>query len=403
MIRCEFPSLDNGHSMKKNLYEILEIKPSATQEEIKKNYHYLLHAYHPDKFPGEELKQKAETKTKEIINAYGTLGDPQKRKRYDAFINEVNKPKKNNETKIPYSKTEAPNPKTHQTNKNGFTQYSENKHQENPNIKFGICQNCQKISEVQNLRFSRVHTILFFYYRMRIKMGFICGKCSIQLFWKYTCITVLFGWLGIGLLPSIVVLIGNFINFIKSSKLRKTYSNRFDIAFGWKLTTVSFIFLAAYLFVLPKINNSDRQENPTQNTPSTSNNVLEDGNYEVTNTLTPTMDYLDMVRTYEAKHGKNYDGNNASAISPTCSKWNKISSFDVGKTMCVYGTVYDSYWGGDIFFIRFSKTPNSFRFIVLNNRYFEDIDNKCIQATGLIEKTGDLLYMELGDRLDPCN
>jgi len=387
------------------LYEILEVSPSATQEEIKKNYHYLLHAYHPDKFPGEELKQKAEIKTKELIKAYEILCNPQKRKVYDVLINASREPNQNIKTNFSYSESEVRNHKTNQSSKDGSTPSSKNKHQENADIKTGVCQNCQKITKIQSLRFSRVHTILFFYYRKITKKGSICGKCSIELFWKFTCITLLFGWLGIGLLPSIMVLISNFINFFKSKNLRDSLTNKLNIAFVWKITTISIIFLTAYLLVLPKINDFNKQQNPNENSSSSTekDRDFEDNTYEISITSTPKIDYLDMVKTREARYEKNEENNNDSPNSSTCSKWNEISSFDVGKTMCVYGTVYDSYRGGDIFYIRFSDKQNSFRFIVLNNYYFKDINNKCIQATGLIEKEGDLLYMILGDRLYPCD
>lgn len=72
----------NGKNMK-DYYQILEIPPTATNDEIKKQYRFLSQAWHPDKFPNAEQKAKAEEKIKAINEAYNVLGNPSKRKEYD--------------------------------------------------------------------------------------------------------------------------------------------------------------------------------------------------------------------------------------------------------------------------------------------------------------------------------
>ena len=69
--------------MAKDYYQILGVPRSATDEEIKKAYRKLAMQYHPDRNPGKE--EWANEKFKEINEAYGALGDPQKRKQYDQF------------------------------------------------------------------------------------------------------------------------------------------------------------------------------------------------------------------------------------------------------------------------------------------------------------------------------
>lgn len=64
--------------MSKNYYDVLGIKKTATQDEIKKAYRELCKKYHPDKNGGDD------TKFKEINEAYETLGDETKRKQYDS-------------------------------------------------------------------------------------------------------------------------------------------------------------------------------------------------------------------------------------------------------------------------------------------------------------------------------
>lgn len=64
----------------KNLYEILEVAKTAAADEIKKSYRSLAKKYHPDLHPGDK---QAEARFKEINEAYATLGDEEKRRRYD--------------------------------------------------------------------------------------------------------------------------------------------------------------------------------------------------------------------------------------------------------------------------------------------------------------------------------
>ena len=66
-------------------YECLNVKPEASQDEIRKSYKKLAIKWHPDKNPGNE--KEAEEKFKQISQAYAVLGDKSKRKEYDAYRN----------------------------------------------------------------------------------------------------------------------------------------------------------------------------------------------------------------------------------------------------------------------------------------------------------------------------
>jgi molecular chaperone DnaJ len=64
----------------KDYYKILEIKPNASQAEIKKAYRLLAVKYHPDKNNGDKV---SEERFKEISESYIILGDASKRNAYD--------------------------------------------------------------------------------------------------------------------------------------------------------------------------------------------------------------------------------------------------------------------------------------------------------------------------------
>ncbi len=68
---------------KKNYYDVLGVKKTATEEEIKKAYRALAMKYHPDRNPGN--KKEAEERFKEINEAYAVLSDKDKRRQYDQF------------------------------------------------------------------------------------------------------------------------------------------------------------------------------------------------------------------------------------------------------------------------------------------------------------------------------
>ncbi len=69
------------------LYEVLGVSKTASQDEIKKAYRKLSRKYHPDSNPDRSPAEAktAEAKFKEVQNAFDTLSDPEKRKQYDTF------------------------------------------------------------------------------------------------------------------------------------------------------------------------------------------------------------------------------------------------------------------------------------------------------------------------------
>ena len=64
-----------------NPFEILELLPGASMDEIKTAYHRLAKQWHPDRFSGDS-KAAAEDRFRMLTEAFNALKDPDKRKAY---------------------------------------------------------------------------------------------------------------------------------------------------------------------------------------------------------------------------------------------------------------------------------------------------------------------------------
>jgi molecular chaperone DnaJ len=67
---------------KRDYYEALEVDKNASDEDIKKSFRQLAKKYHPDVNPGDST---AESRFKEINEAYEVLSDQTKKSRYDRY------------------------------------------------------------------------------------------------------------------------------------------------------------------------------------------------------------------------------------------------------------------------------------------------------------------------------
>ncbi len=88
----------------KNYYQILNIKPTATDEEIKRSYRVLAKRYHPDVNPGDSA---ASEKFSDINEANSVLSDPKARAEYDQKLKEAATPRRNPEDIIARQRAQA--------------------------------------------------------------------------------------------------------------------------------------------------------------------------------------------------------------------------------------------------------------------------------------------------------
>ena len=64
-------------------YQILGVRPNASETEIKKAYRKLALQYHPDRQQTPQAREEAHHVFTKISNAYEVLSDPHKRREYD--------------------------------------------------------------------------------------------------------------------------------------------------------------------------------------------------------------------------------------------------------------------------------------------------------------------------------
>ena len=135
-----------------NHYEVLGIRKTATQNEIKSAYKKLVKKYHPDIYPGD--KSYAELKIKEINSAYEVLSNPTLKQEYDNALNPTPTysytPPKYNETSS--SKYSYDNYKKNYNNSSYYNQSTYSDYNYSKTSNYNYTSNNQKNSSTSNYK-----------------------------------------------------------------------------------------------------------------------------------------------------------------------------------------------------------------------------------------------------------
>jgi len=89
---------------------------------------------------------------------------------------------------------------------------------------------------------------------------------------------------------------------------------------------------------------------------------------------------------------------NASSPALTgCKLWSDVTIADVGKNLCVYGNVRNSYFDSNQngYFITFSSDPGAIYFVTYSGRDYGDLIGKCAMFTGKVDQVWDTPLMQI--------
>lgn len=333
----------------KNYYKILEVESNTTLEQIKLQQRFLLHAWHPDKFPNAELKAKAEEKVKDINEAYSILSDSSKRESYDRTLRSYSSPPAQ-----PLHSQPAQNPSQAQPKE--------------------YCQSCGLPVETKYVEFYENVGMVFMRQHRAVK-GKLCKPCIDYYFWNLTGKTMLIGWWSMSsIIITPFILLNNIFRFIFTTGMKKP---PVQIAPSpspfWVFSTIGGFLLIGYFFFSMF---SSASAQPAYSPPPTTAPI---------STRIPTK-----VKT-------------STVPASNCIQWSKISDSMIGNKACVYGTVYKTRNVGESTFqILFSNADDSF-FLATGTYYYEVGSGDCVVAEGVISRSGaNVPYMNIDEALYQC-
>ena len=155
-------------------YEILEVSRMASKEVITKAYKVLVRKYHPDLEQDEGKKEEAKEKMVRINEAYETLSDDEKRKKYDdtiAILEEKERIEK--EKKIQQGKTQNVNTNVDNVNSNNNISINNIDNANNLNDDTKLQEEMQRAEEeIQMHKQNIVNQMYEDYYNTLRRMGY---------------------------------------------------------------------------------------------------------------------------------------------------------------------------------------------------------------------------------------
>lgn len=155
-------------------YEILEVSRMASKEVITKAYKVLVRKYHPDLEQDEGKKEEAKEKMVRINEAYETLSDDEKRKKYDDTIARLEEKERIvKEKEIQQGKTQNNSNRNINVNKNTVDINSNIENRNNLNNDIKLQEEMQRAEEeIQMHKQNIVNQMYEDYYNTLRRMGY---------------------------------------------------------------------------------------------------------------------------------------------------------------------------------------------------------------------------------------
>ena len=155
-------------------YEILEVSRMASKEVITKAYKVLVRKYHPDLEQDEGKKEEAKEKMVRINEAYETLSDDEKRKKYDDTIAILEEKERiENEKKKQQGKTQNVNTNVDNVNSNNNISINNIDNANNLNDDTKLQEEMQRAEEeIQMHKQNIVNKMYEDYYNTLRRMGY---------------------------------------------------------------------------------------------------------------------------------------------------------------------------------------------------------------------------------------
>lgn len=228
----------------KDYYDILEVTPTATLDEVRAARNLKLKFFHPDRYQHDpELRAEAERKTKGINRAYEVLGDPESRARYDrekgyapsqearlswlydqailllgyhrwqGAIDHLEgllaiDPEYRDAARLLQQARAALNQQLRESEAQAAT--------EEPAGLSTYCEACGVDGQTWKVEYRQNIGALVMRFHKKIE-GDFCASCSSKYFWEYSLTTLFLGWWGvISFFVTPFLLLGNVISYLPS-------------------------------------------------------------------------------------------------------------------------------------------------------------------------------------------
>jgi DnaJ-domain-containing protein 1 len=253
----------------------------------------------------------------------------------------------------------------------------------------GFCQSCFQFTPTLHLTFRQNVGAIIMRFTRKVE-GDFCAACAARYFWRMTGMSLIFGWWGvISFFTTPFILIANLVNYIQAWKLRSHPDELIRIELGWKFVIIVVLGLATYFLIGTNNLSNSSQNVSNSSTLSTHNQATLKSNIQNINIYPTSTEIHPIIRA-------------TPTSANDCTLWSNVTAADKGKTMCVYGTAKDSYFGDNIYYIMFSNSTTAFRFLVLNGYYFDGVKGNCVEAEGVVKTYGQMPYIEVGEHMYKC-